>query len=232
MKRFIRLLAAATLLTSATSYAENGFYAGLGAGGGRVEFELAENGLLPPSGDPIDTAGFGAGAFAFKAFGGYQILDYLAVEAAYVDLGEAEVTACFVNSLNGCGPEPGDGFPQLSNRGNPWTIDSPIDGWTVEVLGLLPIAERLELFAKVGVFFWEQEITAQDDVVTAPGRPIIGGPPENLLRISRDDNDLTWGFGGSFQATDKLGLRLEFQWFDVADTDSVWASTISAVYGF
>ncbi len=232
MKKYICLFTTSVLLASTVSFAENGFYGGLGAGGGRVEFDLAENAVLPPSGDTIDTSSFGDGMFAFKVFGGYRIFDYLAAEAAYVDLGEAETTACFLNSENGCAPEPGVFGPQLRNEGNPWTIDSPIDGWTLELVGLLPIGERFELFAKAGVFFWEQEITAKDDVVTAPGRPILGGPPENLIRISRDDNDLTWGFGGNFQATDKLGLRLEFQWFDIADTDSVWASTISAVYSF
>lgn len=233
MKRIASLVAAAALLP-AIAAAETGFYAGAAAGFTRTELDLETAGLLPPSGDPLDSTNFSAGSFAFKAFGGYRFFDFLAVEAAYVDLGDAEVSACFVNSDGACAAEAGFPFPQIQNRGNPWTVEVPFQGFTLEVVGILPLGERWDIFGKVGAFFWEADITAFDEVEVAPGRPLPSPLPEDfpLIKTSIDGEDLTVGFGGSFHATEKFSVRAEFQWFDIPDTDAVWATTLSGIYRF
>jgi hypothetical protein len=230
------LTAAVMLILSAppAAFAENGFYAGLGAGGTRVEFDLAKADLLPTSGDPLDNNNFSAASFAFKALAGYRFFDFLAVEAAYLDLGEAESTSCLVNPQGACAPDPNAAFPQLENDGNPWTVTVPFQGWTLEAVGILPIGEKWDVFAKVGVFIWEADIVALDEVAVAPGRPLPNPVPDGFPLINRsiDGEDLTAGFGSSFHATDHISVRLEFQWFDVPDTDSVWTGAVSAIYRF
>lgn len=230
------LTAVATFCLSAplTAFAENGFYAGLGAGGARVKFDLAEADLLPPSGDPLDTNNFSSGSFTFKALAGYRFFDFLAVEAAYLDLGEAESTSCFINPQGNCSADPDAFFPQFENDGNPWTVKVPFQGWTLEVVGILPIGERWDVFAKAGVFVWEADVVALDEVEVAAGRPLPNPLPVDYPLINRsiDGEDLTVGFGGSLHATDHISVRLEFQWFDVPDTDAVWTGTVSGIYRF
>ncbi len=238
MKRISGMLLVVLLAAPALVTADSGFYVGAGIGLARVEFDLEQAGLLPPPQSPpnsnnIGTDSFKGQGFVFKGFGGYKFFDFLALELGYVDLGDAEQSACFLNTDGDCAPQP---FlpPQFFNQGNPWTVSAPINGWTLEAMGILPIAERWDLFAKVGVFFWESELTGFDEVIVAPGRPLPSPLPANypLINKSVDGEDLTLGFGGSFDATDHISLRLEFQWFDIPDTDAVWISTFSGVYRF
>jgi len=234
MRLFLTAVATFSLSAPLAALADNGFYAGLGAGGTRVEFDLANNGLLPPSGDPLDSNNFSSASFAFKALAGYKFFDFLAVEAAYLDLGEAESTSCFINPQGVCVRDPDAPFPQLENDGNPWTVQAPFQGFTLEVVGILPIGERWDVFAKVGAFFWEADVVAFDEVEVAAGRPIPNPPPDGfpLIRSEIDGEDLTAGFGGSLHATDRISVRLEFQWFDIPDTDAVWTGTVSGIFRF
>ena len=68
----------ASLLAGTTAYAQTtGVYAGLSVGQSRTDFS---DDFLDDIFDGKDTA--------FKIFGGYRILDWLAVETGYYDLGE------------------------------------------------------------------------------------------------------------------------------------------------
>lgn len=234
MKRILTAVSAAMLLLPALASADSGFYAGLGAGASRLELDLASNGLLPPSGDPLDSDSFKGNSFAFKAMAGYQLFDFLAFEVAYLDLGDSETNACFVNNNGDCLPNPGNPFPQLSNEGNPWNVEIPLQGWTIEAVGILPLGEQWDVFAKLGVFIWDADITARDDVASPPSRPLPSPLPENypLITTTADGEDLTVGLGGSFHATEHISVRLEFQWFDISDADSVWTGLVTGIYRF
>ncbi len=68
---------------------------------------------------------------SYSLLGGYRFNDYIALEASYVNLGEAD-------------------YKYYSP-----TIYVDADGWNASVLGILPITEKFELFGNVGFMAWE-----------------------------------------------------------------------------
>jgi len=238
------------LLMAPVANADKGFYVGAGLGLSRTELSLVENGLTPepasfPNTGTLDSTNFSGTGFAFKGFAGYKFFDYFAIELGYVDLGDADDDFCLVASG---GAEEGrciQGDPPLNtffNQGNPWSVESSTSGWTLEAVGILPVAERWDLFAKLGLFSWDARLTALDAVAAAPGRPTPTPPPNfpplpplpNLTPITtkQSGDDLTFGVGGSFDATEHLSIRAEFQWFDIPFADTVWIGTFSGYYRF
>lgn len=108
----------AVLLTAATaaSAADNGLY--LGGSVGRADVDVNE-GLAQLDGD--DTG--------FKFIVGFRPLDWLAVEANYVDFGKVESGA----------------------------LNAESDGVSAFVVGFLPVGP-VDLFAKGGLINWDSEV--------------------------------------------------------------------------
>lgn len=115
-------------LTSFSSHAvDNGIYLGAGIGQGGVQFdELVD-------GERID---FDATDTAYKLIAGWRFLDWLSVEANYLDLGSA------------------------SDRIEGIDIETDVSGVSLAALGFLPIGP-VDLFAKVGAVNWDAEVTAR-----------------------------------------------------------------------
>lgn len=65
----------------------------------------------------------------FKIFGGYLLYDYLALDIAYVNLGN---------------PDTGNGNLEV------WGAD-------ISAMGRLPVTNQISLFAKVGTFVWDSD---------------------------------------------------------------------------
>ena len=74
----------------------------------------------------------------FKIFGGYQLNRNFALEAAYVDLGEASYSGSFF------------GAPVTGGK-------VEISGINLSAVGILPLAEKFSLFGKLGMFLWDSE---------------------------------------------------------------------------
>ena len=86
-------------------------------------------------------------SWGYKGFAGFQILDYLAVEAGYADLGK------FTSDLEVYGVA-------LSNQ-------TKIRGPVLEVVGMLPLFEGFSVLGKAGGIYW----TLDQDYVIA-GTPV------------------------------------------------------------
>ena len=115
-------------LASFSSHAvDNGIYLGAGIGQGGVQFEDRIDG------ESID---FDANDTAYKLIAGWRFLDWLAVEANYLDLGSA------------------------SDRIEGIDIETDVSGISLAALGLLPIGP-VDLFAKVGAVNWDADVTAR-----------------------------------------------------------------------
>ncbi len=72
-------------------------------------------------------------ATSYAITAGFDISRYFAIEASYIDLGDAD----------------DDLFPR-------WTVSA--DGYNAALVGRLPITTQLAAFAKVGAFIWEAEL--------------------------------------------------------------------------
>jgi OOP family OmpA-OmpF porin len=137
---------------------------------------------------------FDDNTFGFKLYGGYRFgvdnaLDYFAIEASWQDLGE------FDDNILG------------SN------VELEVDGFTVDVLGFIPLSDRIELFGKIGYFDFEGD-----------------GSIDGIDFGSDDEDGLSLGFGIDSQIG-RISVRGEFTWFDVDDID-LWTVGIGAQWNF
>lgn len=88
-------------------------------------------------------------------------------------------------------------------------------GWNFYLVGNLPLSDSFDLFAKAGGIRWDADsfIDGVD----------VGGD---------SGNDLALGAGARWNITDSLGLRTEFDWYDVSDADEVWMVSVGLQFNF
>ena len=167
------LLTAGLICASAASAADNGVYFGASIGQANAE---VDQGLTQIDGD--DTG--------FKFIVGVRPLDWLAVEASYVDFGQVD-----------------DGV-----------LSAESDGISAFVVGLATIGP-VDIFAKGGLINFDTEIAAQ-----------------GLGAIRSDDGtDMAYGAGVQFQFL-SLGVRAEYEVFDVDGVDDLNMLSIGVTYTF
>lgn len=134
MKRTVLFAALCLLAAFSTPSAaiENGFYVGGSVGGSSFEIRDVN--------EDFGSFRFSDGDNAYKLFGGIRFLNFLAVEAGYVDLGNPKDTI-------------------TSIEGDELEVQIRVKGWDAFAVGLLPIGP-VDLFAKVGVVAWDADIRA------------------------------------------------------------------------
>jgi opacity protein-like surface antigen len=144
---------------------------------------------------------------------GYQFMRYLAVEAAYVDLGEAEYTSRALVS---------DGATTADVTAK-FTTDSA--GPAISVLGTLPIRSGWDVHARAGMYFGSNDTSTNlsvDDLSDSFGD-------------SSSSQSFLWGAGIGY-TSGQWTVRLDYQQFtDVGDEDGlgevdVDRLTLGAVY--
>lgn len=117
---------------------------------------------------------------------------------------------------NGFGIEGGYiefGEPDDNLLGQTAKIDA--EAWSLYGVGVLGLSDSFDLFAKAGVVSWEAD-------------SVIDGIP-----VGADDGeDLALGIGAKFNTSGALGLRAEFEWFDIDDADAVWMASVGFEFRF
>lgn len=168
MKKALLGLGIIAALTPVMASADGGY---LGASYGRTEVQFTgeEKATLNNLGySQIDEVDQG-----LKLFGGYRFNQNFALEGFYADLGDAEVSNGTVN------------------------IKAATDGYGVSAVGLFPVTEQIDLFAKVGMFHWSIDATTNVNV-----------------SLGDDGTDATYGIGAAYNL-DKVSLRAELERFDI-----------------
>lgn len=129
MKKIIATFAAAGLglLAMPAGAADNGIYLGASVGQSGVDFEQSLG-----EGNRVD---FSADSTGFKAIAGWRFIDWLAVEANYVDLGS--------------------GDDRIAGE----KIETDVDGLSLSAVGFLPIGP-VDVFARAGVIDWNADVKA------------------------------------------------------------------------
>jgi len=142
----------------------------------------------------VDVQGLDGDQVGAKLYGGYRfgnmdnLLDYIAVEATFQKSGEID----------------GD----VDVDGQKIDVDLMLDGYTLEVLGIIPAAEIVEIYGKLGYYDFNAEVDG------------IG------LSFDTDEHGLTAGIGVMFEVIPEITVRLELNWFDV--DDSAWTLGLGA----
>jgi len=202
MRRIVAVAGLALLVAAPANAADTGFYAGVDVG--QSSHDLDANGLsrqvdgalgdlgLTVSSASSDTSEDG---FTYGVLVGYQVLRYLAVEAAYVDLGDAEF------KRNGT---VSDGVTSADVRTQATTESS---GPSLSALGILPFMKGWEAHARVGVYFSSNDATAR---LTVDGLEQTAGDSSN-------STEFLWGAGIGYTRGNYTG-RLDYQQYtDVGD---------------
>lgn len=134
-KGLLCVLAIVVVATVPASASETGFYLGAGLGPSSMEIKA----FYPSLGDSIIQDGT-----AYKAFGGFRFLKFLAIEAGYTDLGS----------------------PQGLERNvqeHPERVEVAVNGWNAFVVGIIPVSNGVDIFGKIGMMSWETDITSVQD---------------------------------------------------------------------
>jgi OOP family OmpA-OmpF porin len=139
----------AALLLMAASVANAGFYVG-----GSLGQTSSDSGSLSEISGPgvsVDDSDTG-----FKVFGGYNVMKYFSVEAAYVDV-------------------TGPGFEMTGSE--PVTMTTSADGFAVEAVGVMPVGAKMQFFAELGFFLWDGSAEISSPSFSASGDSGDGTDP-------------------------------------------------------
>jgi len=94
--------------------------------------------------------------------------------------------------------------------------DSTYKGLTLHAIGYLPSpVERMDFFLKGGYYNFDVNLKV-DNVVTDSG----------------STDGLALGLGTAIDAADNLGIRVEFDWYDISGNVDMWTIGIGAEYRF
>ena len=169
------VLTAGLLVASAASAADNGIYFGASIGQANVDIDQGVS--------PIDVDGDDTG---YKFIVGVRPLNWLAVEASYVDFGRVD---------NG-----------------PLSVEG--DGISAFVMGMATLGP-IDLFAKGGLINFDSSVALR-----------------GFGSLRNDDGtDMAYGVGLQFQLL-SLGVRAEYEVFDIDNTDDVNMLSIGVTYTF
>jgi OmpA-OmpF porin, OOP family len=89
-----------------------------------------------------------------------------------------------------------------------------ITGFEMSGLGILPFGKHFELFAKAGLASWHTRIDSSSP------------------HSSDNGNDGMYGAGAAFRLGESLQIRVEYERFDIPDTDKVEFASASATFTF
>ena len=173
--------------------ADNGFY--LGAGATQSDYGFSNPGAAQPFDD--STSGY-------KVIAGFRILDSFAVEANYIDHGDATVPTGNVCTQ----------FITVPCPANTSVTGKTLSAFAVGFLHF-PV---VDLFAKAGVDSWKL-----DGHSTGSFSP--------TFRVNESGTDFAYGAGLQLHFL-SLGARLEYERFDFARSQTLDTVSLSFIYTF
>ncbi|MDO8271501.1 MAG: OmpA family protein [Gammaproteobacteria bacterium] len=205
--RYLSLALPLALPISASAQ-ESGGYIGFSAG--RAFADIDSSGLAAS----LQAGGYRIGQFSseqrdstFKVLGGYRLNPNFALEGSYFDLGDFDFDATLL--------------PAATQHGEV----SGLKGFAVDLVGTLPLREKLSAFARLGV---NNGKVAQDFSGTTIGTGFAG-------RSDRGWNE-KYGIGLQYAINEALSVRAEMERYGIEDNrvlrDNIDTFTLGVVYSF
>ncbi len=190
MRKLLILLALAAIGGTAggtAQAADKGFY--LGAGVSQAKLDGIRNNNF----DEDDLDDFEIDDTAYKIIAGFRPLDFMAIEANYMDLGDGNIDV------------------------GPFNLKTKAKAAAAYAVFSLPIPlPILDVYAKAGVARWE-----------------LDGSFDGTGIDDLDDKGTDFAYGAGAQLNfGSLGVRLEWETFDVRNTDGLDLLTLGATYTF
>jgi OmpA-OmpF porin, OOP family len=206
MRKFaIAAFVALGLVAAPAFAADTGFYVGAGVGEFNVQLDD-----VSIEGESFDLD-FDDGDVGFKIFGGYNFLEWLGAEVAYIDGGTAEEKYS---------------EPDLGSL----SLEADVSAFTVAAAGTLPIGEMFELYGKLGIAFWDGDLDLS--VSGAICDELIAEGFSCSERGSESGEDFYWGIGAGMNFGESFNIRVEYEAFEIgaddvdADADFISGSVV------
>lgn len=200
MKAHICAVAATLALATNFAFAQQaGPYLGASFGQTRVDIDEAEIDRdlrsfgFTTSGVRSDETDTG-----FKIFGGYRFARNFALEAAYLKLGEVSANTTITN---------------VAPPANVTATFSWEYGLSVDAIGIVPIGDQFDLFAKAGGYMVKTKLK-----VDVQGRSSASSSETDT------NTGFTYGIGAQYTFTPNFGIRAEWQQFKEVGTDKTGGS--------
>jgi OOP family OmpA-OmpF porin len=89
------------------------------------------------------------------------------------------------------------------------------NGFDLFAVGSFPVSDTIDLFGKAGFLNWDASTKI-----------------DGIDQGSDNGNDLALGLGGRFSTSSNFGIRAEYEWFDIKDTNSAWLLSVGFEYSF
>ena len=108
----------------------------------------------------------------------------------------------------------GKASDSLNFGGGNENIDVKTHGETLEITGTLPLGSFFEVYGKAGYLWWNTDVNGTTNSNSDSG------------------NDPVYGAGARIIIAKKVGIRLEYEKFDIKDTKSVYLTTAGLEWRF
>ncbi|CAG0943124.1 hypothetical protein GPROT2_02017 [Gammaproteobacteria bacterium] len=233
-----------------TAVADVSWYVGGGVGGAKLEEDVdvaigafvndGSGGLTPltcqqPAGNiygctpgqPVEKrlGKFRGSDLGYRLFGGVRFGRYFGIEAGYVDLGEPEDSLDLAIPPSATSPET-DVALKLSDE---------IHGIDAYLVGALPLGERWEVIAKLGMISWDSTFKARNaygETFPNTGTATLPTVLPSSFSVGTDGTDLAGAIGFNYKASEHMTLRAEGSWYDIEDTEQAWLLGGFVIYTF
>lgn len=222
MRKAIPVLAIMALAALDAQAQSTPWYAGVAIGQAKTSGDLVTNREDAIHGATDLATSFDDTDTAFRAFGGYRFNEHFALEANYTDFGRQRTDTTFKVGANGSG--------SLS-------VDRQVQGFGLDLVGTLPLAERFSVFARLGAFYSQTKADGEiaGDIYFTDGE---GGTTRHR---KYSETNFSFGLGAAYAFDAQWSARLEWQRVtDVgkdfgpgvtngtgqADIDAVWLSVL------
>ena len=133
--------------------------------------------------DDFDGLDVDTSSTSVRLVGGWRFNEFFAFEAGYHKFGDFEDT--------------------VDVGGTPTNVSLKADGFTLGVIGSLPVGERFSLFGRAGMFFWDGDADINNVTVATP-----------------EDSNLYIGVGAGYAFTEKFSLTGDWTRYELEDTQS------------
>ena len=183
----------------------------MGAGVGRTRADIYNNDLanrMSAAGLPLTSFNADNRDTGYKLFVGKKFNRYIGVELGYFDLGDFS-------------------FDAGSSAGRNLRGETDFRGVNLDLVGTLPLTERLSLLARAGVQYAKARTSYSGNFLNAVTNP---NPPNEGRRHAKI------GVGAEFKLSEALALRAEVERYRVTDAvynnGDVDMASVSLVYKF
>ncbi len=192
------ILAAAAALIAIPAAAQQApqWYVGFGAGKSKTSDDVVDQRESAIVNGSATGSTFDDSDGAFKAFGGWQVNDFFALEAYYADLGQTHLVT----------------NTESASTGAPGTFDMKrrVDGFGLDGLVRANFAQGFSVFARGGAF----ASRVRGDATVSGSLIFVSDPTSKSQSTTVSKTVAHYGIGGEWAFQPTTSLRLEYERFD------------------